>query len=187
MTRGRAYESLMSRLIQTIRISRSFPGLQPACGVAQAGNVRMSCILGRSGVVVRKKEGDGGTPYGDFSIMGGYFRPDREKRPSAQISLRPTRTSDGWCDDPTSFRYNTPVKLPTRLRCERLTLPDNVYDIVLTTDHNQRPRTLGAGSAIFVHFRRPDGRGTEGCIAFAPEDLRRLLPRLGKRVRLIIR
>jgi len=187
VTRGRAYESLMSRLIQTIRISRSFPGLRPTCGVAQAGNVRMSCILGRSGVVVRKKEGDGGTPYGDFSIMGGYFRPDREKRPSAQISLRPTRTSDGWCDDPTSFRYNTPVKLPTRLRCERLTLPDNVYDIVLTTDHNQRPRTLGAGSAIFVHFRRPDGRGTEGCIAFAPEDLRRLLPRLGKRVRLIIR
>ncbi len=177
----------MSRLIQTIRISRSFPGLKPTSGVAQAGYLRMSCVLGRSGIVVRKREGDGGTPYGDFAITAGYFRADREKRPWGPFPLRQTRVSDGWCDDPTSFRYNAPVKLPTRLRSERLTLSDNVYDIVLTTDHNQRPRKLGAGSAIFVHFRRPDGRGTEGCIAFAPEDLRRLLPRLAKRVRLIIR
>lgn len=187
MTRARAYERLMSRLIQILRISRSLPGLRPTSGVARAGNVTLPCILGRSGIVVRKREGDGGTPYGDFTITGGYFRSDREKRPSARVPLRPTRTNDGWCDDPTSFRYNAPIKLPTRLRCERLSLPHNVYDIVLTTDHNQRPRQLGAGSAIFVHFQRPDGRGTEGCIAFAPKDLRRLLPRLGKRFRLIIR
>lgn len=177
----------MSRFIQTIRISRSFAGLRPTVGVAQAGNIRMSCILGRSGIVVRKREGDGGTPFGVFAITGGYFRPDREKRLLAQVPLRQTRSNEGWCDDPKSFRYNAPINLPTRLRCEKLTLADNVYDIVLTTDHNQRPRRLGAGSAIFVHFQRPDGRGTEGCIAFAPKDLRRLLPRLGKRVRLIIR
>ncbi|MDP2356524.1 MAG: L,D-transpeptidase family protein [Beijerinckiaceae bacterium] len=147
----------------------------------------MPCVLGRSGIVVKKREGDGGTPYGDFAITGGYFRSDREKRPPTRVPLRKTRISDGWCDDPASFRYNAPVQLPTLIGTERLTLSDNVYDIVLTTDHNQRPRRLGAGSAIFVHFRRPDGGATEGCIAFAPKDLRRLLPRLGKRVRLIIR
>lgn len=187
MTQLRTYERLMSRLIRTIRISRSFAQLHPTIGVAQAGGIRLSCILGRSGVVVRKREGDGGTPSGEFAITGGYFRADNEKRLPARIPLRPIRANDGWCDDPASFRYNTPTRLPSRLRCEELRRPDRLYDLVLTTDHNQRPRRLGLGSAIFIHFQRPDGRGTEGCIAFAPKDLRRLLPRLSRTVRLIIR
>ncbi len=67
-----------------------------------------------------------------------------------------------------------------------MSLTEHVYDIVLATSHNVKPRTLGAGSAIFVHLRQPDGRPTQGCIAFALDDLRRLLPRLSARPKLVI-
>lgn len=155
--------------------------------MAIAGNVRIPCILGRSGIVARKREGDGGTPKGDFGFLGGYFRYDRLSRPGAPFCLRRTRQSDGWCDDPRSFTYNRPTRLPAQVRCEQMSLESGVYDIVLVTTYNMNPRTLGAGSAIFVHLRQPDGKPTEGCIAFALEDMRRLLPRLSKRVRIVIR
>ncbi|MFN3890015.1 MAG: L,D-transpeptidase [Beijerinckiaceae bacterium] len=176
----------MSQLITIIRVSRCFPGLRPSAGFAMVGNMRLSCSLGRSGITVRKREGDGATPRGEMVILGGYFRADRWKRRRASISMRRTRSDDGWCDDPGSYLYNRPVRLPTRVRCERMALEDNVYDVVLTTSHNMKPRQLGAGSAIFVHLRRSDGGPTAGCIAFAPADMRRLLPRLSKRVRVIV-
>lgn len=177
----------MSRLIREIRISQSLPALRPSLGFALVGKIRIPCVLGRSGIVTRKREGDGGTPKGAFGFLGGYFRADRLGRPRAPFSLRRTRQSDGWCDDPGSFIYNRPTRLPARVRCERMALEIGVYDIVLVTTYNMNPRILGAGSAIFVHLRQPDGRPTEGCVAFALEDMRRLLPRLSKRVRIVIR
>jgi L,D-peptidoglycan transpeptidase YkuD (ErfK/YbiS/YcfS/YnhG family) len=176
----------MSPLIRKIRVSRSQPGRMPSHGFALAGNLRIPCVLGRSGVAAGKREGDGATPRGEFEILSGYFRADRTVRPLSRIFLRRTRSDDGWCDDPTSFRYNRPARLPARFRCERMALDDGVYDLVLVTGYNMGPRRLGAGSAIFVHLQRPDGRPTEGCVAFAPADLRRLLPRLSKRARILI-
>jgi L,D-peptidoglycan transpeptidase YkuD (ErfK/YbiS/YcfS/YnhG family) len=181
-----AYESLMGHPITKIRVSRCFPGLQPTDGFAQVGGVRISCKLGRSGIASRKREGDGATPRGEYTILEGYYRSDRLRRPRASVRLRATRQTDGWCDDPSSFHYNRAVKLPFAKRSERLSLEEQVYDIVLVTSHNTRPRTLGAGSAIFVHLQQRDRRPTQGCIAFAFEDLRRLLPRLSARPRLVI-
>lgn len=180
------YESLMGHLITKIRVSRCFPGLRPTDGIAQIGGVRIRCKLGRSGIASRKCEGDGATPRGEYTILEGYFRSDRLRRPRTSIYLKATKLSDGWCDDPSSFQYNRPVKLPSQRRHERLSLAEHVYDVVLVTSHNVKPRTLGAGSAIFVHLRQPDGRATQGCIAFALEDLRRFLPRLSARPQLVI-
>ena len=185
--RVQAYESLMGRLIAKILVSRAFAGLRPTEGFARVGSVRISCQLGRSGIVSRKREGDGATPRGRFIILAGYFRNDRLSRPSTHIPLKPTKPTDGWCDDPTSFQYNRATRLPSVARCERMCLDDHVYDIVLVTSHNTLPRRLGAGSAIFVHFKQPDGRPTQGCIAFAPHDLRRLLPRLARNPSLVIK
>lgn len=176
----------MVRLIAKIRVSRAFPGVRPTDGFAQVGSVRISCKLGRSGIVSRKREGDGATPRGKYIILKGYFRNDRLRRPKALIPLKPTKPMDGWCDDPASFQYNRAARLPSAARCESMSLDEHVYDIVLITSHNTRPRTLGAGSAIFVHFMQTDGRPTQGCIAFAPDDLRRLLPRLTRRPGLLI-
>jgi L,D-peptidoglycan transpeptidase YkuD (ErfK/YbiS/YcfS/YnhG family) len=179
-------ERLMSRLIQEIRVSRSVSLQKPSKGFAIIGNVRIPCVLGRSGIVVRKREGDGGTPRGVFELTGGYFRGDRLRRPRSRIPLARTKVDDGWCDDPASFRYNRATRLPAPFRCERMMLEDNVYDVVLVTNYNLHPRRIGLGSAIFVHLQRPDLRPTEGCVAFAPQDLMRFLPRLSKKVRIVI-
>ncbi len=133
-----------------------------------------------------KREGDGATPRGVLGILGGYYRADRIRRPAANFAMKPIRPDDGWCDDPASFLYNRPVRLPARISCERLALDSAVYDIVLVTSYNMLPRRIGAGSAIFLHLRRLDGGPTEGCIAFDAADLRRLLPRLTKDVRIRI-
>jgi L,D-peptidoglycan transpeptidase YkuD (ErfK/YbiS/YcfS/YnhG family) len=133
-----------------------------------------------------KREGDGATPLGVFRLLGGCYRADRIRRPATNLAIRPIRPDDGWCDDPGSFLYNRPVRLPAPFRCERLALESGVYDIVLFTSYNMTPRRRGAGSAIFLHLRRPDGGPTEGCIAFHAADLRRLLPRLSKDVRIRI-
>ena len=101
--------------------------------------------------------------------------------------MRPLRPSDGWCDDPISAVYNQRVTLPCRAGHEKLWRADHLYDLVIVVDYNVRPRRKNRGSAIFLHCARPDFAPTEGCIALRPDDLRRLLPRLAKRVVLTIR
>jgi L,D-peptidoglycan transpeptidase YkuD (ErfK/YbiS/YcfS/YnhG family) len=56
---------------------------------------------------------------------------------------------------------------------------DGLYDVVLVTDHNQRPRVAGAGSAIFIHVARPGLTGTEGCVALPAAEWRRQRVPLG--------
>jgi len=40
---------------------------------------------------------------------------------------------------------------------------------------NDSPAVPGRGSAIFLHVARADFAPTEGCVALAPADLRRVL------------
>ena len=58
--------------------------------------------------------------------------------------------------------------------------------VVIVTDHNQRPRVRGRGSAIFFHIAREGFSPTQGCVAIAPAAMRRLLPRLAREVELTI-
>ncbi len=64
---------------------------------------------------------------------------------------------------------------------------DRLYDLVVVLDYNIYPRRKYRGSAIFLHCARPDFAPTEGCIALAFDDFRRLLPRLARNALLIIR
>jgi L,D-peptidoglycan transpeptidase YkuD (ErfK/YbiS/YcfS/YnhG family) len=172
--------------LKTIRVVRPFPAAQPACGALLAGLARIPCALGRSGARRRKREGDGATPIGDFRIVGGYARLDRVRRFMHLQPVVPTRADDGWCDDPGSFLYNQPIRLPAAQRAERLCLDAHIYDLVLVLDHNLRPKVRGAGSAIFFHLARHDRGPTEGCVAISMADMRRLLPRLARGARIRI-
>jgi L,D-peptidoglycan transpeptidase YkuD (ErfK/YbiS/YcfS/YnhG family) len=87
----------------------------------------------------------------------------------------------GWCDDVMSRLYNRPIAAGSPDRHERLWREDEIYDILLTTSHNQRPRIRGAGSAIFMHLARPGYEATQGCVAISRDDMRRLLPRLSRK------
>ena len=147
---------------------------------------RFRCALGKGGVSVTKREGDGATPIGRFALRGLLYRPDRERPPVTGLKLRALALSDGWCDDPASADYNRPVRLPHAARCETLWREDRVYDLIAIVGYNDAPPVAGRGSAIFIHLARPDFSPTEGCVAFARDDLLAILRALGPSSMLVV-
>jgi L,D-peptidoglycan transpeptidase YkuD (ErfK/YbiS/YcfS/YnhG family) len=142
---------------------------------ASWGALRLRCALGRRGVRTAKLEGDGATPAGAFIMRRLLYRADRGAVPVTRLPKAPIARNDGWCDDPADAAYNQPVKLPYRARAEHLWRADRLYDLVVVLGYNDDPVIAGAGSAIFLHVAAADYTPTEGCIALAPEDLRRVL------------
>lgn len=143
------------------------------------GRVRVPCALGRAGIALVKKEGDGATPMGRFALRRLFYRADRRARPETALPISPITPNLGWCDDPLSPAYNRLVRLPCPWRHEELARADGVYDLVLVLGHNDAPPTPGAGSAIFLHLATPDYAPTEGCVALAEADLIDLLRVVG--------
>jgi L,D-peptidoglycan transpeptidase YkuD (ErfK/YbiS/YcfS/YnhG family) len=82
--------------------------------------------------------------------------------------------------------YNRLVRIPYATAHETMRRADHLYDIVVETSHNRRPRVQGHGSAVFFHLRRPDGGPTAGCIAVSLRDMRIILERVGPKSRLVI-
>ncbi|HEY8194295.1 MAG TPA: L,D-transpeptidase family protein [Hyphomicrobium sp.] len=155
-------------------------------GFLQVGPFRMPCALGRSGVKVIKREGDGATPRGRFRLRSVLYKSSATRRPRTALDLRAVTKSDGWCDSAFDRNYNRPVELPYPQSAERLWRDDGVYDIILVLGYNDVPRIKGRGSAIFMHLARPDFAATEGCIALRPADLRRVLEAVSRRSEIII-
>src|SRR5277367_1473284 len=71
-----------------------------------AGSWRIPVALGRSGIRVNKREGDGATPAGRFQPLRLWWRKDRAPRPPGLLPARPIDGADGWCEDPGDRRYN---------------------------------------------------------------------------------
>lgn len=155
-------------------------------GLIDFEGVTLSCALGRGGLKSIKREGDGGTPIGSFSLLYGYFRADRVQVPQTGLPFFRIQKSDGWCDASGNANYNRPVKLPYPASCEEMQRADHLYDICIVMDVNIWPRQRNAGSAIFFHLARNDYSPTEGCIALSKEDMIRLLPFIGPQTRINI-
>lgn len=155
-------------------------------GVRFAGRV-IPCSIGRGGIVAAaaKREGDGGTPTGSHAIVGMMYRPDRMARPAPWAV--PIGPGDLWSDDAKDQDYNHLVRAPYAASHERLRRADPMYDLILITDWNWPDAVPGRGSAIFLHQWRRPGHRTEGCVAFAPEDLLWIARRLMPGARVIIR
>jgi L,D-peptidoglycan transpeptidase YkuD (ErfK/YbiS/YcfS/YnhG family) len=173
------------KTLQFLRVSRGFT--KPWLGRLICGTVVIPCSLGRNGATHFKREGDGKTPIGAFRILSGFIQRERFRAaPATQLALQQLTGSEGWCDDVNSPTYNRPIRLPNPAGHEILKRSDEVYDLILVLDYNIHPRIKGRGSAIFFHLTRRRGEPTAGCIAIGKEDMRRLLPRLGKKTRLLI-
>ncbi|MBV1703519.1 MAG: L,D-transpeptidase family protein [Hyphomicrobiales bacterium] len=169
--------------LRTLRV-RPAP-LAPGRAILLAGGLRLDCAVGVRGFAAAKREGDGRTPRGAFRLLDLWHR-DRAPKVACALSAKAIRADDGWCDDPGHRAYNRPVRLPFAGGHEALAREDGVYDLLVTLDHNRRPRVRGAGSAIFFHLARPGYPGTAGCVALAGADMRRLLPRLARGARIVI-
>lgn len=153
---------------------RAAPG-DMSRGVLWAGGRAWLCALGATGMTVRKREGDGGTPIGRWRLRELLFRPDRLRRPRTGLPVRAIARDAGWCDDAHDRNYNRPVRLPYGARAERLWREDGLYDLVVVLDYNLHPRAKGRGSAIFVHVAQDGHAPTQGCVALARGDLLALL------------
>ena len=150
------------------------------------GGITLCCAIGKGGRRPKAREGDGITPLGCWPVRGVLYRADRLRRPRTGLPVRAIRPDDGWCDAPGDGNYNRPVRLPYPRSHERLWRADHLYDLVVILGYNDRPRSLGRGSAIFMHLARPGYRPTEGCIALSRPDMLKLLSwlRPGDRVRI---
>jgi L,D-peptidoglycan transpeptidase YkuD (ErfK/YbiS/YcfS/YnhG family) len=168
------------------RISVSQHPLMRTRGLLVAGALRLTVAIGRGGMRVDKREGDGATPIGRFALLRLWRRPGRGFAHGG-LPQTITRPIDVWCDASGHRLYNRPARAPLRASHETMWRADHLYDVVIEIDWNIRPRTMGRGSAIFMHLAR-DGYGpTEGCIALHQRDMRKLLPLIGPATRLILR
>lgn len=126
--------------------------------------------IGRNGVGIVKKEGDGQTPSGIFQFWVLLYREDRVKLPKKMyLPCLPITPDLGWCTEADSPLYNQPIQLPFQGEHETLWREDHVYDALICISHNQEPIRRGAGSAIFIHLRGNSGV-TDGCLALEPND-----------------
>jgi len=150
-------------------------------GVLMVGQRTIPVVLGRSGVRVNKREGDGATPAGRFRPLRLWWRADRGPPPRTLLPIRRIGPNLAWCEDPADRRYNRPFRRSANEPGDRLWRDDRLYDLIVEIDHNARPRVAGRGSAVFLHVARPDRSPTAGCVAMAAAELRRLLPGLSKR------
>jgi L,D-peptidoglycan transpeptidase YkuD (ErfK/YbiS/YcfS/YnhG family) len=144
--------------------------------------------LGRHGFAPpgAKREGDGRTPSGSFSIP---FFFGAGPNPGFRFRYRQIRSYDFWDDDPASPRYNEWVD-SRHASAGRNPEPMDVsaYDDGMVIGYNTA-RTPGLGSAIFLHLNI--GIATTGCVTLPPGELLPLMrwldqarsPRIRMRVR----
>lgn len=141
----------------------------------QFGGRTVPAAIGRTGVTMLKREGDGATPRGVMRLVGGYVRRDRVRLPPTRLPMRATRGDTLWCDAPNHACYNRPVRAPFAASHETMMRDDGLYDVCLVMDWNMSCRRRNAGSAIFFHLIRPGYEPTQGCIAVSLPEMKRLL------------
>ena len=164
---------------------RTRPGRR-SHGVLIAGGRTIPVVLGRSGILANKREGDGATPRGSFRPLRLWWRADRGARPRTHLPVRRIGPDMAWCEDPADRRYNRPFRRSADEPGDRLWRQDHLYDLIIEIDHNTRPRVAWWGSAVFLHVARPDRGPTAGCVAMVAGDLRRLLTQLRSKTRIHI-
>lgn len=148
-------------------------------------NVKMGektyrCSIGKGGIREDKKEGDGATPVGEFTLRRIFYRADRInfENIKTKLPVQALSPDDGWCDDVNYSEYNTYVKLPFSGSHEKLWRQGHLYDLIVVVGYNDNPVEKGKGSAIFIHIAREGYQPTAGCVAFQKEDLLEILSRL---------
>jgi L,D-peptidoglycan transpeptidase YkuD (ErfK/YbiS/YcfS/YnhG family) len=155
-------------------------------GLLTIGHRTMPVVLGRAGIRVNKREGDGATPAGRFHPLRLWWRPDRGQQPPTALPIRRIGPDIAWCEDPADRRYNRPFRRSANEPGDRLWREDRLYDLIVEIDHNTRTRVAGRGSAVFLHLARPDRRPTAGCVAMQAGELRWLLKALSRRTEINI-
>lgn len=142
----------------------------------QSGGWRLCSPLWQAGIGEQgiappgtKREGDGKTPLGIFSLHRAFGYADAA---TTGLAYRQAKEDDFWVDDPNSPFYNQWVTGdPSADSFEVLQRSDHLYKWGIVIEYNTDPIVPGDGSAIFMHLWRQPGGVTAGCIALAEENL----------------
>lgn len=141
-----------------------------------------SIVLGKHGCTLDKKEGDGCTPLGTFSLGFAFGLEDV----SISYPYYPITSDVYFVSDSESEYYNEWVLLSETQQefpydymktCSTIqwneaehlcdyTIP---YQLGLVIEYNMHPKVKGKGSAIFLHVKNKDY--TEGCVAICKEEM----------------
>ena len=133
--------------------------------------IRYKCAIGKKGITKKKREGDKKTPKGNFSLENLYFRKDRIKYIKTNLNKIPITKKMGWCDDTSSKYYNKLIRIPNKLKHEKMFRNDETYDLVIPIKYNFKNPIKNKGSAIFLHICKDNFDPTEGCIAVEKKNL----------------
>jgi L,D-peptidoglycan transpeptidase YkuD (ErfK/YbiS/YcfS/YnhG family) len=134
--------------------------------------------VGRSGLSGNRREGDGTTPIGTYSIGRTMYgiAPD----PGVRYRYRRIVCGDYWVEDPSSPSYNRFQHVPCgqpppfRVSGERLWQATTAYRHFAVIGFNTSPVVPGRGSGIFLHAST--GGPTNGCVSLPLAQLRQVLP-----------
>jgi L,D-peptidoglycan transpeptidase YkuD (ErfK/YbiS/YcfS/YnhG family) len=132
----------------------------------------MKASIGKNGFALpgEKREGDGKTPSGIFSLKHtfGYDKTVETKMPYRQAT-----EEDLWVDDPNAPDYNQWVKQgeTNATSYEKMKREDDQYKYGIVIEYNTDPVIKGHGSAIFFHVWKGKGFPTAGCVAVSEEDM----------------
>ncbi len=122
-----------------------------------------------------KKEGDGRSPAGVFSLMNAFGYAPTNTMKALKISYEQCTESLRCVDDAASADYNRILPEPKGgapwKSAELMKRDDDLYRLGVVVAHNQSPRVAGGGSCIFLHIWKEPGATTSGCTAMKAEDL----------------
>ncbi len=143
-----------------------------------------SCYVGRNGITSSKKEGDGKTPSGVYTL-GQAFGTASD--PGCTRDYLKLNSNYYWVDDSSSEYYNQLVDASkTRIAwssAEHLIDSPGAYKYAIAIDYNTAC-TPGKGSAIFLHCSV--GSSTSGCVAVSESNMTKILKSLSSDTRIYI-
>lgn len=129
--------------------------------------------IGRNGATSEKREGDGSTPLGLFSITTSF---GTAPCPGNRLPFKEITSNSYWVDDSESAHYNQWVEGTDNKdwnSAEHLIDYPSPYALAFVIDYNMDPVIPGAGSAIFFHCG--GNSATSGCVATSYENVRRII------------
>ena len=134
---------------------------------------RFKCCVGKKGLNLNKKEGDGSTPIGLYKLKKLYFRKDRVGIPKCKIKKKIIKKNTAWCDEPNNPKYNEEIFTLNKNYSEKFYRKDHVYDYIIVINYNEK-KVPYKGSSIFLHMTE-NYKPTAGCIAIKKKDFEILL------------
>lgn len=131
---------------------------------------KTSGFVGKNGLTTNKREGDGKTPAGKFSIGTAF---GSQGNPGTSLSFRAIGEDDVWVDDSKSPHYNSwQSRKATQgewTSAENMLIAPYRYGFVINYNTSRTPYL---GSAIFFHVAN---NYTLGCVGTSEQNVIRIL------------